>query len=436
MKNSGKKENVLKVIYTLVFTSFLFCSSFSATAQIIPNPPLQNTEIHKTLFAESGNLSILFENFSAGSMPPSGWKREVTNQNGTWKIDTIRQHSVPNSASVYRGLSCFGLQDEWLISPYLNFSKYLITVPKYNNIFLRFWWYSDNYVVANSLIHFNVSISTNGGINWTKIWTAKEQGAFPQYEFTEKGVPIDLSEYRNESNVTIGFQFFSNTTVQAIAQFFAIDDILITTDAPVNFTCDVGGPYAWYYYRQKDYIPWGVRFHGEVAEGYNPLLCHWLWDFGNNKTSQIPLHTWNFYEPGFYNVTLQVTYQNLVAFDNTTVYIFLMPPPDLTVELNTISFPGIQAKIENPGDYNATYVNWSMTVFLGPLKLREKLVAHDNIINNVQTHTTASIESKFFFGFGLILIQIKATPDNIPGIDKSFSALKFGPFIISLNQLN
>jgi len=435
MKNLGKKENIIKVICTLLLTAFIFCNSSTAFAHIAPDTTIQSNQTTSSSFIEVGNISILAENFSAGSMPPAGWIRDVTNPNGTWKIDTVRQHSVPNSASVYRGLSCFGLQDEWLITPTLNFSEYLITQPKYNKIFLRFWWYSDNYVVENSLIHFNVSISTNGGINWTKIWTAKDQGAFPQYEFTDKGMPIDLSQYRNETNVTIGFQFFSNTTVQAIAQFFAIDDILIVTDAPVDFTCDAGGPYAWYYYRQKDYMPWGVRFHGAVAEEYNPFLCQWLWDFGNNKTSQIPLYTWNFYEPGFYNVTLQVTYQDLVAFDNATVCVFLMPPPDLTVTLNTISFLGIQAKIENPGNYNATYVNWSMNVFLGPLKLREKLVAHDNIINNVQSHAIASIESKFFFGFGLLLIEIKASPDNIPGIDKSFTALKFGPVIIALKNL-
>ena len=428
MKKIGRKKHII----TLVIVSVLICCSFSAFAKNIIDTSTQTFPFSNPVLVEpKGNISILSENFSAGSMPPSGWIRSVTNPNGTWKIDTIRQHSIPNSASVYRGLNCFGLQDEWLISPNLNFSEYSTGS---NKIFLRFWWYTDIYVVEHLLIHFNVSISTNGGINWTKIWTANDQSGFPEYEWTEKGMPIELSEYRNESNVTIGFQFFSNTTEGAIAQFFAIDDILVITDAPVNFTCDAGGPYYWWYYRQLDYIPNGVRFHGAVTEGYNPLTCKWLWDFGNNKTSQTPLHSWNFYDLiGVYNVTLQVTYGDLVALDNTTVEIFLLPPPNLTIALNRISFPGIQAKINNPGDYNATYVNWSMHVFLGPLKIRERIVANGTI-EDIGSRSTASIESKYFFGCKFIRIVIAATPDNIPGIEVNFDALKFGPFTVSLES--
>lgn len=432
MKKLRKKEKAIKATYALVFASFLICSSFSVSADIIPNQLKQNNQIQESLIEEVGNISILSENFSAGSMPPAGWIHQITNPNGTWKIDTLRQHSVPNSASVYRGMSCFGLQDEWLITPSMNFSEYLITQPKYNDIYLRFWWYTDIYVIQHSLIHFNVSISTNGGTNWTKLWTAKDQSGFPQYEFSEKGMPIDISEYRNETDVTIGFQFFSNTTQEAIAQFFAIDDILILTDSPVNFTCDAGGPYEWYYYRQLDYIPNGVRFHGNVAEGFNPLVCQWLWDFGNNITSQIPVHTWNFYSTtGTYNITLQVKYGDLVAFDHTTVHIFLLPPPELEISLNPISFPGIQATLKNPGDYNATYVNWSMTVFLGPLKIREKTVAIDTI-DSVEAHSSASLTSKYFFGCKLIRVVISATPDNLPGREKTYNALKIGPLTIAL----
>ncbi|KYK23599.1 hypothetical protein AYK25_09960 [Thermoplasmatales archaeon SM1-50] len=429
MKEIRKKKNLIM----LVCASVLICCSYSAVANTPSNTALQTIQISKSLSLEpKGNVSILSENFSAGSMPPSGWVRSVTNPNGTWKIDTARRHSVPNSASVYRGLSCFGLQDEWLITPNLNFSEYSTGSNKY---FLRFWWYTDIYVVQNSVIHFNVSISTNGGINWTKIWTAKDQSGFPQYKWTEIGMPIDISEYRDESNVTIGFQFFSNTTQHAIAQFFAIDDILVITNVPGNFTCDAGGPYSWYYYRQFDYIPNGARLHGNVTEGYNPYLCQWLWDFGNNKTSLVPVDTWNFYEiPDMvYNVTLQVTYGDRVAFDNTTIWVFLAPPPNITIELNLISFPGINAKINNPGGYNATYVNWSIDVFLGPLKLRERIVANGTI-ENVESGSIASIASKYFFGCKLIHIHIVATPENIPGWEESFYALKFGPFTIALQN--
>ena len=432
MKERGRKKNILRNIGTLVIVCVLIGGSFSALAHIATDKSTQNIKIpNSSSFDPKGEIFILAENFSDGSIPPSGWIRDETNPAGTWKIDSIRYHSESYSAAVWRGPNCHGLQDEWLITPDLNFSQYLN--PSHTNpIFLKFWWYTDQYVVEHSLIYFNVSISTNGGEDWTKIWTAKNQSNFPQYQFTDVGIPIDISEYRNESNVMIGFQFYSNTEEEAIAQYFAIDDVLIVTEGPVNFTCDAGGPYNWYFYRQKDYTPQGVRFHGNVSEDFNGYLCQWLWDFGNGNTSQFPVNTWNFYnKTGTFNVTLQVIYGKNVSFDNATVHIFLMAPPDLNVTLKTFSLPGITAEIKNPGDYNATNVKWSMKVSLGPLKFREKIVANGTI-NDIGNHTTVEIKSKYFFGFRLIQIEIIVTPENIYGVDQSFYAIKIGPMILAL----
>jgi hypothetical protein len=437
MKKYGKKGIVLKKIGTLVIVIVLFCCSYSAFAQISPDKSIQNIQMKGSSFVlPKSNISILNENFSDGIMPPSGWSLDTTNSDGTWKTDSSRHHSEPYSGSVWRGPDCHGLQDEWLMTPEINFSEY-VNPTHSNRIFLQFWWYTDVYVVQHSLIYFNVSISTNGGTNWTKIWAAKDQSGFPQYKFSLVGMPIEISEYRNESNVKIGFQFFSNTEEEAIAQYFAIDDILLTTESPdtSNFTCKAGGPYEWYFYRQLDYYPNGVRFHGSVNESFNPFLCQWLWDFGNGNTSQLPLNTWNCYnKTGVFNITLQVTYGDYVSFANTTVRIFLMAPPDLDVTLSTFSLPGIQATIENPGDFNATNVNWSIKVFLGPLKMREKIVATGNI-SNINAHSTGQIKSKYFFGFRLIRIEIAVTPENIYGTDKSFYALKIGPFVLALSQV-
>ncbi len=433
LKERGRKKNILKNISTLVIVCVLICCSFSALGNIATDKSIQNIKIPKSSsFDPKGNISILDENFSEGFMPPSGWILDKTNLNGTWKVDTIRHHSIPNSASVWRGPNCHGLQDEWLITPGLNFSDYLNPTHT-NKIFLGFWWYTDIYVIQHSLIYFNVSISTNGGTDWTLIWTTKNQSEFPQYNFTDWNTPIEISEYRNETNVTIGFQFYSNTEEEAIAQYFAIDDILVSTEGIVPFECNTGGPYNWWWYMQTRYFPPGVRFHGNISEPYNPYLCHWLWDFGDGSTSQFPITTWHFYNnTGLYKVTLQVIYGRNISIKNTTVYLFLMPPPDLEITLKTVSLGGLQAEIKNPTDYNATNVNWSMNVFLGPLKMREKIVANGTI-NNIGNHTTAEIKSKYFFGFKLIHIEIKATPENIGGTQIGFDAIKIGPIILKLS---
>jgi len=432
MEKLGKKENVLKIICTLLCATVLFCSSFTACAQTDPKKLIQPIQTPTPLSYEAkGNVSILDENFSVGSMPPSGWTLNTTNADGTWEIESTRYHSIPNSASVWRGSDCHGLQNEWLTTPGLNFSKY-VNPDHTNKIYMHFWWYTDIYVVQHSLIFVNVSVSTNGGTSWTKIWTTKGQSGFPQYNFSLWNMPIALSDYRNESNVMIGFQFYSNTEEEAIAQYFAIDDILIWTTGPVNFSCDVGGPYKWWWSMQLQYMPIGVRFHGQVSPGFNPFLCHWLWDFGDGTTSQLPLTTWHYYDKtGLYNITLQVTYGKNVSFDNTTLYLFLMPPPDLGVKLKT-SFGGLQAEINNPGEYNATNVSWSMKVFLGPLQMREKIVANGNI-DDLGNHTTVPIKSNYFFGFGRIHVEIMVTPENIGGIDKHFYAIKIGPIILAFS---
>jgi PKD repeat protein len=425
----------LKNISTLVIVFVLICCSFSALAHITQDKSIQNNQTTKSSFAELGTITILDENFSDGSVPPSGWIHNITNPAGTWKIDSIRYHSSLYSAAVWRGPNCHGLMNEWLITPGLNFSQYLN--PSHTNpISLKFWWYTDQYVVEHSLIYFNVSISTNGGEDWTKIWTAKNQSNFPQYQFTDVGIPIDISEYRNETNVTIGFQFYSNSESDADAQYFAIDDIKVLTESDVNFTCDAGGPYEWYFYRQFDDIPYGVRFHGTINDpNINPLSCSWLWTFGNGNTSKLPTYTFNPYnKTGYYNVTLEVVHGRNYTNDTAMVHIFLMAPPDINITLKKISFPGIQAEIKNPGDYNATNVNWTMKLILGPLKIRERIVA-SGTINKIDAHSTVQIKSGYFFGFKLIKVEITVTPENIYGIDKGFYAIRFGGVTIALPRI-
>lgn len=438
MKKTERKNNHIKMITTLAIVFILFCFNFSALSTIAQNKPIQNNHIISSSFDETGEIIILEENFTDGIMPPSGWRNNTTNAAGTWKIDSIRYHSPSYSASVYRGSSCHGFMNETLFTPYLNLSAY--SNPSHTNpIFLKLWWYTDRYVIEHSLIFFNISISTDGGGNWTKIWEAKDySGSFPQYEFSDVGMPIDISEYRNETNVTISFQFCSNTESSAIAQYFAIDDIIIITESDINFTCDAGGPYEWYYYRQFDDIPNGVKFHGSV-NGAGPFECSWLWDFGNNKTSVLPVHAFSVYETAdwYYNVTLEVTYGTYYANDTAVVHIFLLPPPDITISLNKISFSGIKATITNPGDYNATNVDWSMKVTLGPLKIREKILENQtpDPITQIDDHSTFQIESKYFFGFKLIKIEIMITPENINGADKSFYAFRFGGVTIYLPNI-
>ena len=430
-----KKKNILKNVNTLVIALILTCCNFSAFAQITPDTSIQKIQTpQSSSFAPmKANVTILDEKFSEGIMPPSGgWVRNQTNPSTTWRIEPTRHHSPPYSASVWRH-NGVGLMDEWLITPSLNFAEHYDPILN-NKYYLEFYWFTDIYIVQNSLIYFNVSISTNNGTNWTTIWTARDQ-QLVQYTWTFNGMPIDVSAYRNETDVMIGFQFYSNSTEWADAQYFAFDDIVVSTENRTIFTCDAGGPYNWWWPKQQYFTPWGVRFHGTVSEGYNPNLCQWLWDFGDNNASTLPGgFAYNYYRIAKnYTVHLRVQYKDLTASDNTTVHIFLMPPPNITIELKPISFPGVQAVINNPGMINATYVNWWINVTLGPLKMHEKTVANGTI-ENIGSHSTVDLKSKYFFGFRLIHVEVVVNPENFQHSENHFDVFKIGPFTINLGK--
>ena len=104
-------------------------------------------------------------------MPPTGdngdWGLHQANSDQTWYIDSTLPNSDPYCATVHRDDSV-DLQDEWLITPSLNFGEY----NEDDKINLTFSWYTCFYVTLwKQYVDFNISVSTDGGGNWTNIWS-------------------------------------------------------------------------------------------------------------------------------------------------------------------------------------------------------------------------------------------------------------------------
>jgi hypothetical protein len=288
-------------------------------------------------------------------------------------------------------------------------------------------------------VHFNISVSTNGG-PWTKVWSFDDaQPFFSDWTWYDSilpnNKPINLSAYSGQKNVKIAFQYSSryNATTNAF-QEFSIDDVLVYASNPGNMTCSAGGPYEWWWSMQYKYGYPGVRFHGSVNNA-TALVLQWLWDFGDGTTSFIPsspIHLYN--SIGLFNVTLTVkdntTTPPTVAFSKTTVLLFLVPPPELGMTIKKVSM-GVKASIDNGGEYNATYVNWSMKISWGPIQIWEKQVGNGTC-ECILAKSSEAIKSKpYFFGFGPIHVIITATPENIPGsIIKHYLGLKIGPLVL------
>jgi len=392
----------------------------------------------------AGTVTLLFENFTDGNMPPLNetgvpWGLHQTNIDQTWFIDPSKPYSKPYCATVHRGTSA-NPQDEWLITPSLNFSQY-------SKINLTFKWCSDFYVTLwKNYVEFNISVSVNGGA-WLNIWRFDNMTTyFETWKWIDTILPgnkhIDLSAYSGPgfNDVKIAFQYSSYSTTNASEQIFKIDDIRVTAagNGSKALIPHTGGPYNWYWHTQWQYTPKGVRFHANLENG--TIFTSTTWDFGDGTVITYfpynlnPIHFYN--DSTTYQVTLSVsdnsTTPNRYGEDHTNVTLYLLPPSNITITVPRLSIIKIKADLTNEAEkYNASAINviWMINISWGLLQKRGKTIANGTI-DVIEPLSSATIQSqKYFFGFGLIHVLITATPENFPGNVEHFYGFKIGPLI-------
>jgi len=441
MKKEERKKNILKNMSTLVIVFVLICCNLSALAMNTNGTLKQNSSVEAipdNSWSSQGmsvdNVKLIEEVFDTDDMPPVDdllgvWELHQTNLEETWEIDETYCYSDPFCATINRGENRT-LQDEWLITPTLNFGDY--NYSHGDRIYLDFQWYTCFYTSAHKrYLEFNISVSVNGGA-WEMVWCFDEinNQFFHDWEwFYSK--PIDISKYAGNTSVKIAFQYYSNTTEEARYQEFSIDDIKVYAQVPGNTACDAGGPYSWWWPRQFDYTIPGVRFHGTVTNGSINTRCKWFFGDGTNLTTLNlnPIHVYD--SVGNYSITLRVEESNGNFVENhTTLRLYLLPPPNVTLTIQNISL-GIKADINYPSNaqYNASLVHWWINITSGLLQ-REKSVANGTI-PNIEIGTSSLIRSPLWFlGLGKIPIHITVQPENTRGIEAQYTGWKFGPFVI------
>ena len=427
MKKIVKKENMMKGAGVLLIVLVLLFSNLSVIASSAMDKSKQNIQTNKSSYVLSplfieGNETILDEDFTDATMPsgwPSGWTPIINNSDDTWYVDDTDSHSEPYCGTCYHDN---GLQDEWLITPSLNFEDYI-------GIHMRFWWYTSYYEAVEKDYHdLNVIISTDGGANWTLIWNEDKLSKFYSWVWydTNFGEPIDLSAYIDETDVRIGFQYYSAEGVDG--REFSIDDIVVYGNS-ASFVCNAGGPY----YYHWDYQPIDFR-HASVIGGEPPYT--WQWDFGDNDTATTPpLLTRHYYDDtGDYNVSITVRDSaQLIAFGNATVHVYTGDPPEIQMDVNKNGI-GIDVEFKNVGNENISYIEWKIVVRWGPLKIFEQEIKKGTI-KVLTPKIPEYINSGYFLGFGRIDILISATPEGAPAPpEQRFRAFKIGPFIFNAHK--
>ncbi len=155
---------------------------------------------------------------------PPNWSRIITNNSYTWFQEDYDPHSGTYSASINYDPALVP-QDEWMISPVLDFSA---SGP---NLELSFWfltsyyWHVDPYDNGDMII----VVSTDGGSNWSNpLWTEDDYGVFLNWTWYE--VVLDFSAYVGESNFKVALVYQGVDGAQA-----DFDDVLLSDgDQPLD----------------------------------------------------------------------------------------------------------------------------------------------------------------------------------------------------------
>lgn len=155
--------------------------------------------------ARGGGLSCaLNEDFNASF--PGTWTNVETNANENWVWGATSGNGDGGVDCQYD--AALGLQDESLITPSVDLSS-LPNPGIYFDWFMSYYWG----VSPNDNYDLTVSISTDGGTNWTDLWTEADAGEFDSFTWYTK--VVDLSAYASETNAIFRFNYYGTDGAQA-----------------------------------------------------------------------------------------------------------------------------------------------------------------------------------------------------------------------------
>ena len=147
-----------------------------------------------------GTQTVLIQEGFDGTFLPAGWTNIVTNSNHTWMQGNVQNHNFntidPNSTNSAICPWVAENQNEWLITPSFNLGSGSASIEFYAG-------FSTQYLGSATM---NLKISTDGGSNWTQLWTAENDGQ----DWTWRQEIIDLSSYSNKQNLRLAWQYAGN----------------------------------------------------------------------------------------------------------------------------------------------------------------------------------------------------------------------------------
>ncbi len=365
-------------------------------------------------YESKDKIIILSEDFEEGLIPPTGWKHIVNNSNCSWEIGIHNCHGGIYSVKCLNDVQN-NSQDEWLVTPILDFRNY-------SEIYLSFWWFLSYYwaVSPYDFYDLNVKISIDGGFNWEILWEEDTfSSSFENWNWynTSFGEPIDLSQYTNKNNISIGFQYLGVNGAQ-----LNIDDIVIYGKERGNSpVVDAGGPY-------NAFVNEKIEFWSNVTGGVKPYK--WVWTFGNGGTSNLRNPTYSYDSPGEYIVRLNITDRaenKAYGFTKTTV-VNMSKRPHLIIDDIISGSNNVKVLLINKGAENAINVTWEITIkgcIFNIININSK-----GSFTCIGCNCSEIIHSDPLSGFGLVKISIMADAQNAERTSKRSLGLILDNYIV------
>ncbi len=167
------------------------------------------------------------EGFEAG-VPPACWS--VTSlQPGTdaeWSVGTYSPHEGTNKAHS-RYPNNANPVDEQLITGVMDFSGA-------TDAYVSFWWNTSYYWFVSPYDNgdFDFDVSTDGGANWTTLWTEQNEGTFDSWTWYQEQIP--LTAYAGMSNVMFRFRVVGADAAEASVDQVEFFDQTMPTPLPTS----------------------------------------------------------------------------------------------------------------------------------------------------------------------------------------------------------
>lgn len=209
----------MKKIFTiLTLLLFVSISTFGQT-NISKNSDGVNS---KPTFLMNGQKAILLtQDFEGTTFPPTGWTVVNFHASATSNWNRGESDDATNHFANIEYTDADMMQER-LITPSIN----LVGQPAayFNFAFsTSYYWFVDPENGAD----LKVEVSTDGGTNWTTIWTEVDYGVFENW--TWYNVSLPLTAYLGQSNVKLSFYYVGNDGAQAM-----IDNVIVSTTVGIN----------------------------------------------------------------------------------------------------------------------------------------------------------------------------------------------------------